>query len=420
MFKRALVLFIIVASMGAFEFAFLGKDLIKVIELSGIAMVALIIMLQLVYSRGDKFKMHFSREIAVILLGVFLSMFTAYTGHYQGFSTTIIAQRFMYFYLLYLALHFIRISDIDLEKIIIYIGITFALFYLLQYLAYPTRIFDVRMAVERGTVRIFLQGLSYVILAYFLILNKLFERFSLSRLALLFGFLSIFILMGTRQILLAMFLLTVMNVLFSKRVRSKMLILVLIGISLIPTVLIFQDIFLGIISVSQEQSQTTVVEEDIRVQAATFFLTELFPNRIAYITGNGAPSANSPYGQMIQMYMDVFRFYQSDVGIIGDYSKFGIFFVIGVVILMVRILTAKLSNDYIYIKYFYYTTLLTLFTGGGGFAEGGGIVVICITLYIIDIDKHNRQLLDAEDDPPDDDEELISTTELIKLEQAYE
>ena len=417
MFKRAIILFIIVTSMGVYEFAFLGKDLIKVLELSGIAMAALIIMLQLIYSSGERFKMNFGREIVIILLGVFLSMFTAYSSHHQGFSTTIIAQRFMYFYLFYMALHYIRISDVDLEKIIIYLGITFVLFYLIQYAAYPTVIFDVRTAEERGTVRIFLQGLSYVILAYFLILNKIFEEFSPGRLALLFVFFSVFILMGTRQVILTMFLLTVMNVLFSKRIRSKTLILLLVVASIIPTVLIFQDIFLGILSVSQEQSQG--FEEDIRVQAATFFLTELFPNRIAYITGNGAPSANSPYGQMIQMYMDVFRFYQSDVGLIGDYSKFGLFFVIGVLILLFRILFSRISSDYIYIKYFYYVTLLTLFTGGGGFGEGGGIVVICITLYILDIDKHNRKLLEAEDDPLDEIE-LIPEKEETKPEHAYD
>ncbi len=417
MFKRVIILFIIVASMGAYEFAFLGKDLIKILELSGIALITLIIMLQLVYSSGERFKMNFGWEIALILLGVFLSMFTAYTGQHQGFSTTIIAQRFMYFYFLYMALHFIRISDIDLEKIIIYLGIIFVLFYLIQFIVYPTVIFDVRTAVERGTVRIFLQGLSYVILAYFLILNKLFEEFSPGRLLLLFVFFSIFILMGTRQVILTMFMLTVMNVLFSKRVKSKTLIMLLVVASAVPIILIFQDIFLGILSVSQQQSEG--FEDDIRVKAATFFLTELFPNRISYITGNGAPSTNSPYGQMIQMYMDVFRFYQSDVGIIGDYSKFGAFFVIGVLVLLVRILISKISSEYTYIKYFYYSTLLTLFTGGGGFGEGGGIVVVCITLYILDIDRHNKKLLKSGDDPHDENE-MIPKSVVTKLEQAYD
>jgi hypothetical protein len=396
MVKRLIILFVIVASLGMYELVFLGKDMIKILELLGIGVIALIILLQLVYSKGENFKTNFGWEILLVFVGVILSMFTAFSGHNQGFTTTLIAQRFMYFYFFYFALHFIRISDVDLEKIIVYLAITYVVFYLLQFVAYPTVIFDVRTAEERGTVRIFLQGLSYLVLAYFYILNKLFERFTPGRLALLFLFFSIFILMGTRQIILTMFMLTVLNVLFSKKIKSKVMIMFLVIVSAIPIVFIFQDIFLSILSVTQEQSEG--FEDDIRIRAATFFLYELFPNKISYITGNGAPSLNSPYGQLIQMYMDVFRFYQSDVGIVGDYSKFGAFFVIAVLAILIRVLTMKISSEFSYLKYYYFSIVLTMFTGGGTFGEGSSIVLICITLYILDIDKHNRMLLEEDDD----------------------
>jgi hypothetical protein len=123
MLKRAIILFIIIASMGAYELAFLGKDMIKVIELAGITVTILIILLQLVYSNGEHLKINFGWEVTLILSGVLLSMFTAYSGHQQGFSTTFIAQRFMYFYFFYVALNFIWISDVELEKIVVYLGI---------------------------------------------------------------------------------------------------------------------------------------------------------------------------------------------------------------------------------------------------------------------------------------------------------
>jgi len=407
MAKKLIILFVIVASLGMYELAFLGKDMIKILELMGIGVMAVVILLQLVYSKGENFKTNFGWEILLIFVGVVLSMLTAFSGHNQGFSTTLIAQRFMYFYFFYYALHFIRISDLDLEKVVVYLGITYVVFYLLQFIAHPSVIFDVRTAEERGTVRIFLQGLSYLVLAYFYILNKLFERFTPGRLALLFVFFSIFILMGTRQVILTMFMLTVFNVLFSKKVKSKVLIMFLVILSAIPVVFIFQDIFLSILSVSQEQSEG--FEDDIRIRAATFFLTELFPNKISYITGNGAPSLNSPYGQMIQMYMDVYRFYQSDVGLVGDYSKFGAFFVFAVLSILIRVLTSKLSSEFSYLKYYYFSIVLTMFTGGGTFGEGSSIVLICITLYLVDIDKHNRKLLEDEDE-----EELQTEPDTIR------
>lgn len=405
MAKRLIVLFIIVASLGMFNISFLSDGIIKVLQLIGIGVILLVIVLQFVYNKGEGFNYSFKWEITLIFTAVLLSMLMAYSGHDQGFGTTLIAQRYMYFYLFYFALHLIKISDSDLEKLMIYLAVAHVLFYMLQFASYPNKIFNVRTSEDRGTLRIFLPGLSYLMLAYFYILNRLFVRFSLSRIALLFFFFSVFILMGTRQIILSMFMLTMMNVLLSKRVKSKALILLLVVLSVIPVIFMFQDIFLNMLSVSQEQSEG--FEDDIRVRAATFFLTDLFPNRIAYITGNGADSANSPYGYMIQMYRDVYGYYQSDVGLIGDYSKFGAFFLVGVFSMIIRILTAKLSEDHVYIKYFYINVLMTLFTGGGAFGEADSVVSVCFTLYIIDIDRHNRKIAELEenyDDPEADDE----------------
>jgi len=408
MVKKLIISFIIIASLSMFNIAFLGEGVIKVLELAGIGAIILVILLQFVYNKGEGFTYSFKWEIILIFVGVLLSMLMANSGHDQGFGTTIIAQRFMYFYLFYFALHLIKISDSDLEKMMVFLAVAHVIFYMMQFMAHPTKIFDVRTSEDRGTLRIFLPGLSYLLLAYFYVLNRLFKDFSAGKLALLFFFFSIFVLMGTRQIILSMFMLTMINVLFSKRVKSKSLILLLVMLSIIPIVFMFQDIFLNMLSVSTEQSEG--FEEDIRVRAATFFLTDLFPNKIAYITGNGTDSASSTYGMMIQTYRDTFGFYQSDVGLIGDYSKFGAFFLIGVFSIIIRTLTGKLSEDYVYIKYFYVNILMTLFTGGGAFGEGNSIVAVCFTLYLIDVDKHNKKVkaeeitIDSEETDNDDKE----------------
>lgn len=391
MAKKIIVLFVILASMGMFNLFILGETIIKVIELAGIGLIMMVIFLQFTYNQGKNFNYSFKWEILFIFTGLGLSMLTAYAGHGQGFSTTLIVQRFMYFYFFYFALHLIRISDSDLEKIMITIAIVYVVFYLIQFISYPNKIFDVRISVDRGTLRIFLPGLSYVFLAYFYILNLQFTRFSIGKLLLLFLFLSIFVLLGTRQIIFSIFLLTIINVLLSKRVKSKTLILILVLLGIIPVVFMFQDIFLNLLAVSQFQSQG--IEDDIRVRAAGFFLFELFPNQVSYMTGNGVSSNNTNYGQTIQMYKDVLGFYQSDVGLIGDYSKFGVFFVIGVISIIIRVLAGKLSEQFAYIKYFYILILLTLFTGAGLFGESDSIVAICFTLYIIDIDKYNRTVI---------------------------
>lgn len=401
MFRRVLIIIIILTSLGFFNFSFLGKDLLKVIEIGGIGLILLIIVLQGVYSTGEGFKRTYKWEVSLILVSVVASMFMAYSAHNQGLSTTLIAQRFMYFYFLYFALHLIKIPDIDLEKIIVYLAIIYAVFYIIQYIAYPRLIFNVRMVEDRGTVRIFQVGLFYLILAYFYILNKSFSEFSVNRLVLLLFFFSIIILMGTRQLIFSLLLLTMINILYSKKVKSKLLVALIAGAAIVPVSFMFQDIFLSMLSLSQEQS--VGIEENIRIISGTFFLTEFFPNSFAYITGNGADSANSGYGTMVQMYKDVFGFYQSDVGIIGDFSRFGSIFLIAVISILIRVLYGKLGDKLNYIKYFYLFVILIAFTGSGPFGEANSIVTICITLYIIDVYKNN-QLVNEEENHLDDKE----------------
>lgn len=409
MIKRIIILFIILTSLGLFNFSFLGKDIIKVAEIAGIGVTLIVIFLQMVYDKKDGFKLTFRWEITFIILSVLLSMFMAYSIYNQSFTTTLIAQRFMYFYFVYFALHQIRISDADLEKIIVYLAIVYVIFYMAQFIAYPKILFNVRVIEERGTIRIFQAGLSYLILAYFLLLNRIFDEFSPGRIALLLVFFGVFILMGTRQLMFTMLLLTMIYILMSKKVKSRILVILLAILAIIPVFFMFQDIFSNIINLSQEQS--VGYEENIRILSATFFLTDFFPNNLAYIIGNGADSSNSSYGMMIQMYKDAFGFYQSDVGIIGDYSRFGAIFLIAVIVIIYKVFRSKIGNELDYIKYFYLTVLLTSFTGGGFFGEANSIVAICITLYLIDVYTYNQAIDDS-------DAYALKTAEIIDEDEA--
>lgn len=394
MVKRVIALFIILTSLELFNFAFIGKEITKVAEIAGIGVALMVIILQLIYHKGEGFRMTYKWEVGLILFSLVTSMFMAYSAHNQNLQTTLIAQRFMYFYLFYYALHMLRIPDTDLERIILYLALIYVFFYVIQYFAYPKIIFKVRVIEERGTIRIFQVGLSYMILAYFYVLNRSFDKLTLRGIGMLFLFFSVIILMGTRQLLFSMFLLTMLNILLSRKVKSRLLVILLAVFAAIPVILMFQDIFTSIISLSKEQSLG--FEENIRLLAGTFFLTDFFPNNLAYITGNGADSANSGYGMTIQMYKDVYRFYQSDVGMIGDFSKFGILFLAGVFSILYRTLKTRVSDDLNYIKYFFLFAVLTGITGAGLFGEANSIVTISIILYLSDVDKHNRKLEEDE------------------------
>jgi len=264
MIKRLLIISIILSSLELYNISALGESIVKMAQIAGIGLLVLIIVLQSVYNREAGFKLNFKWEITAIFIALLLSVLMAYSGHGQSFSITIIAQRFMYFYLFYFALHQIRIPDFELENIMLYLASIHAIFYIIQFLAYPTILFDVRVASDRGTIRIFLQGLTYVILAYFYTLHKLYDNFRLSRLLFLLFLFSIFILMGTRQLIFTMFMLTMINVLLSNKVKSKTLIFSIVVLATIPVFFMFQNIFLNMFKLSETQS--AAFADDIRVR----------------------------------------------------------------------------------------------------------------------------------------------------------
>lgn len=408
--KKLVVFFVALTSLELYDLSFLGTDFIKVFQLLGIGFLVLILAIQLVQQKQINFEKHFNTGLILIFTGVILSMFMAQWGHDQSLGITFIAQRFMYFYLLYWALHAIKIDTDDLESIIYWLGITFSFLYLIQFFLYPAILFDVRIAEDRDTIRIFLPGFTFLVLAYFLTINRLFDEFSFSKIFSVILFLSILILMGTRQVIFTVLLLTMLNILFSERIKSKVFIFTLMVLSIIPIIIIFQGIFISLIDLSKNQSQS--LAENVRIRAAGFFLTQLFPNTFSYITGNGADSTNSSYGFMIQMYRDAYGFFQSDIGIIGDYTKFGAVFVIGVFIILYKTIFGKIGGYFVYIKYFYISILLTLFTGGGPFAQSDAIVAICFTLYILDIDKYDQLNSEEETDEESYDEMESTQTEM--------
>ena len=412
MFKKFLVIIIIAASLQLFRFTFLPDTLMKIIGLGGVVIILLTIGLQLIYSPAEHFILNFKWEILLIFISVFTSMFMANSNYNQGFGTTLIAQRFMYYYLTYYMLHLIKIPDYDLEKIIIGFAVVHALFYFIQFAAYPTRVFDVRAAQSRGTIRIFLPGLAYLIIGYFLVLNEIFKKFTPLKLGLLLLFVSIFFLMATRQLILSILIISLINILLSKQVKSKILIIILISLGTIPLIIMFQDMIVSMIILSQKQTENA--EENIRIAAAAFYLTDFFPNKLAYLVGNGMDSTNSSYGVLVQMYRSVYRFVQSDIGIIGDFSRWGLIFLTGVVMILVKALKAKMTGKLNYIKYFFVFVIFVSFTGDGFFGNSADpIMAICLLLYIIDVNhfRENAQSLETNSEPEEEDEE----SEIISL-----
>ncbi len=341
------------------------------------------------YDREPGIPETFNVPVLILLFGVFLSMFGALAFHEQSMSMTLWGERFIFFYIFYFLLSKLRIEPDYIIKFCLVLGFAFSIFYIVQYAIYPRAIVSAKMFNDRGTLRIFMPGSGYLVIGYFIALYSFFKNYKIIYLVYLILALIVYILLGTRQVLASVVLVTVLFLFQSKVVRLKAILIPLMVVSIIPFYFLFQNIFDSMLDVTSHQSSN--IEGDIRFRAMKFFLFEFFPNTISYITGNGMYGGDTAYARQVLSYSDVYGFFMSDLGLIGDYVKFGVFFVLGVIIIFIKAFTAKLPEKYMFVKYNFYIMLMTLFTGGSAFAEDSNIVILGLFMYLIDYNKMEKK-----------------------------
>jgi hypothetical protein len=397
--KRLLVITVYVSATGLYAIIFVPEKLREVVQMLGLGIILFLVVADALYGVKTPIEKRFKAEIYMFLLATFFSMFIANAYQGQNFQITLVAQRYMYFYLFYFALHILQIRVEEIEKMIIPFAFVYVILYLLQYFLYPTLILDTRVALSRGTVRIFLPGAGFMFLAYFLSLQRLMETHKVKYAFLCALFFVIpGILQGTRQSFASFSLVTLAYVFFSQQERSRVFIITVLSLAAIAIGILFQDVFTAMMEVTERQAneQTT----NIRVISIRFFTGDFMPHKLAYIFGNGQDSTNSHYGVRISQYRKL-GLHQSDIGILGDYSKFGVLFVLAQLSITFRLIFGRLPKQLIYFRYFFISRALVMFTGGNMFGDASTIVFICIMLYMVDCykDKQKHEHL-PEESPP--------------------
>lgn len=382
MFRKIILISVILCSLGLFTLVFIPDTVLKVIEMAGIAIILFFLILYFIYGERQQEKMRFTFPIMLILISVAFSMLGAYAFQDQAFSVTVLAQRVIYFYLIYFLLHYLKVSNEFIRKTIVVLAIAYIILYVTQYLVYPTALIKSKMFIDRGTLRIFMPGAGFLVIAYFIWLYSFFKTYKIKYVILLLASLAVFVLLGTRQVIAAVLLLTIIFIIQSKVIKSKFLFFLLIGVAIIPVYFLFQDIIIAMFDVTVSQSQTA--ESNIRVKATTYFLTDFYRDNWAYLIGNGYAGSSS-YGLRIAGIAERFHYYQADIGLIGEYTKYGLFFVIGVIIILYRALTIRLPEELMFIKFNFLGLIMTLVTGAGAFGTSSiNILINCMLLYMID------------------------------------
>ncbi len=389
MVKKIIVYSLFFVSIDLFKLTYVPTQVIYLLGFGFALMVTLGSLLIFLYQRFDRIHQNFTYEILVSLFAFNLAIVGAYTFHQQNPGLTFWVQRYSLFFFTYFFLHAIRFNVKEIERIIFIMGMIYIVFFLIQYALYPRIIFNIRIDEARGTTRIFLQGGAFATLAYFMGLYYFTttQKPIYGIVSLLF-FITI-ILQGTRQNLLLIGFATIVFILVSKRVKSKALIMLLLVLLAIPVFYFFQDIFMNLIAISEKQSAQQ--EDDVRIKAIRFFVGDFFPSPFAYLMGNGDSHMASKYGMEVWKYKIVNGLFQSDIGILGDFSKYGVFFILGVILIYIKIFRLKLTR-FIYIKYYFMISFLRLFLGSD-FGSAEPIVLLSTMLYMMDVDVHDQKHL---------------------------
>ena len=337
----------------------------------------------------------FILPIQIIIFSVVISMFISTLSRDQGLIDSVIGSIPVLILIVFFYLKHIKFPIEQIEKITIGFGILYAILYFFQFMHPSSNYFIDTETVDdsRGITRFIFPGGGIFTLTTFIAINKLTterkNRWFWSILTVLS--IVIYVMQVTRQVIFAMLIIYLYH--FTKDISLfKKIVLV----SCVAAILFYfsqsdNQIVVGLAS-THEQTQESGVDY-IRVQAATFYLTDFSNTVLSRILGNGVPYGDtSPYYMYSSWYTINYGFWLSDVGLIAVYAMFGVFAVLGYFIIWLKSFFIKLPKEFFYLKYYLWFLLMTSLTSDSIYSPNSMIITVFV-LYIYQSVYEKKMLL---------------------------
>ncbi len=361
--QAAFIFLVVIFSLRFFDAHFISEEIINYGSYLLFLMVLGLSVPHMLSERGGLIL-----PVQLVFAGILLSMPMAYLAWGQGIKDTIIITLPYLMWVLFFFLLRVSFPLKLLEKIVLAYGVIYIVLYFFQLSQSPTVLFGSSMwgdefIESRGIVRIIFPGAGIFILAVFIAVNKLTTQrkdrmFWVFMVAM--GVL-IPVLQVTRQFVIGISMIFLYHFLKGQNFFKKSGTVVAFIIVVLFVFNTDTKVITGLIEAAQRDIE--LGSDYIRVKAAEYFLTDFSPNLLTRLLGNGAPIWGlSAYGIYVARLAVYEGLYQSDVGIIGMYSMFGILPVIGYIIIWVKSFTVELPEEYQYVRYYFWYLLLTSFT----------------------------------------------------------
>ncbi len=274
-------------------------------------------------------------------------------------------------YMIWPLFFFMRYHDISiksLEKVILFYGLAYALLFFFQYLnqgvvLFGRPLYGDEWTEDRGVIRIIFPGAGIFILALFISITKLTTTSTYRWFWIGFTLLGVIIpvMQVTRQFIAGVLLIYLFHLVKSVSISKKIIILLIfiagVGIAINAEIPMVEGV------IEAQERDSGLGKDYIRVLAGQYFLYDYSPNDYSVVFGNGAPYWGiSYYGKFNEKIADERGYYLSDVGIIAVYAMFGIFAIIGFVIIWAKSFFIPLPPQYQYARYYLWYLLFTSFT----------------------------------------------------------
>ncbi len=327
--------------------------------------------------------------VKAILFAILLSSLVALYSRGQSLmlSYKIFVMNFVgyvYFFLLY------KIKPN--YRVIIWLVYTYATIYLLCYIwarmQAPTIAFESYIdnleKGSRGSYRIVINGLGYVIMLFFFSVVKGVKSWRWYILAA--GAYTLIFYSLTRQTMVITLFIAALFLIW-KRLWLRIVVILAAAFVLViqgTSLEVDDSTIVGslvIMTIKQVQNQRDG-EDDIRVNAYKVLLSDFHQNNIETLFGSGYSHVDSKYGLWEFKNFIENRSIRADVGYAGIYVTFGLFGLLIFFALFLKVASAPNLNRTLFAKLFIYYVILANIAS---WPVRGSCVEICIALYILSI-----------------------------------
>lgn len=209
---------------------------------------------------------------------------------------------------------------------------------------------DGSLFMRNNIIRIVMPGISYVLFAYIESLYNFFKNGKINHFLLFIFFLVTIYLKQTRQLLFASAVISIIITIYFY-LHSKQKIQILAFIIIICTIILsnFEHLFGSFIRQTKDELTNTSYN---RWLAYNYFSNEIFSNISTFLFGMGKAAMNTQYAEKIQDLWIHKGISRNDVGIIGEWYTYGIFYILAYLRLCYYIVKKYSNRIYPLAKYF--------------------------------------------------------------------